>query len=260
MTEIPQGLKYYLLLLLPSLIDELHDYGVSVAATDRQLNEHDVEKAFFAARSIQHHLPASPDQGNDEVWREVMEAVHAIRVVLDVLEKETFEEVAAEARKTTSDIARAEVREAFERKREEGEVDFRLHGLTRAAPVEEGEDPVIRESFSLKREGRYQEFIAFGGTDLRPEERVILNDAKILAHSVVELGREDSRIDAILAMGTVLAEILSVRANPRVPEAIREQFGRMAAKATMALGAIVYRDEYQALKASLNLGRLELEP
>ncbi|WP_404362884.1 hypothetical protein [Marinobacter sp.] len=259
MTEIPQGLKYYLLLLVPGLIEELNDYGVSVAARENQLDEHDVEKAFFAARSIQRRLPASPEEAEAEVWLDIMEAIHAIRLVLDVLEKEAFEEVAALARKATSDIARADVKAAYERKRKEGEVDFRLHGLTRAEPVEDGEDPVIRESFLIKREGRYREFIAFGGSGLQPAERVIINDAKILAHSVMELGKEDSRIDAILAMGTVLAEILSVRANSRVPETIREQFGRMAAKATMALGAIVYREQYEALKASLNLRKLDLD-
>lgn len=258
--DISMGLKHYLLILTPSLIAELNDFGHKWAASDPHLNTHDVDKAFFAARAIERRLPRQPELAEPEVWLDIMKAIHAIRRVLDVLEKDTFDAVAEEARKTTSDIARADIQRAFERKRAKGEIDFRLHGLSKSEPVDDGADPVVRESFQMKRAGRYRALMDFDGQNLKPEERVILQDAKALARRIVEEQLEDSRIDALLVMAAVLMETASVKIKTYVPGVIKESFDRMTRKAAMALGAIVYRDEYQQLKALLELAPLDSDP
>lgn len=253
--EIPLGFKYYLLILTPSLIAELNEFGVQWATRNPGLDHHDVEKAFFAARGLQRQLPEDPEHAAPELWPDIMLAIHDIRRVLDVLEKETFDAVAAEALKTTSEIARADIQEVYEKKRGEGEIDFRLHGLTLTEPPEHEPDPAVKEAFQIKRSERYEALLRFDDRILNRGEQTIVRDAKSLARQIVEKSMGSKRIDALLVMSAVVIEMANVRLKTNIPDVIQEKFQRMTTKAIMALGAIVYRDEYQQLKCAL-----ELEP
>jgi len=256
MTELPLGMKYYLLILTSSLIEDLNDYGVKWVANEPGVAVRDVEKAFFSARAIENRLPDEPWQADPRLWPELMKSIHTIRRVLDVVEKTTFDAIITEAMEATSEVARADVKHVFEQKKAAGEVDFRLHGLLNTRPVAGQPDPAVQEAFMMKRARRYQAFMAFDGASLNHEERVILEDAKGLARRIMDGDRDNRRIDAVLVMGGVLIETASVRLKSHIPELIRDSFDRMATKAAMALGAIVYRDEYRNLKASLGLEQL----
>ncbi|MCL7944710.1 hypothetical protein [Marinobacter sp. ATCH36] len=253
MTDLPLGMKYYLLILTSSLIEDLNDYGVKWVASEPGIAACDVENAFFSARAIQTRLPNDPGEADPRLWPELMKAIHTIRRVLDVVEKTTFDAVTAEAMETTSSIARADMEKVFEQKRASGEVDFRLHGLLNTRPEQDEPDPVVKESLMLKRAQRYQAFMEFDGASLSGEETVILGDAKALARRIMDGDRENRRIDALLVMGAVLIETASVRLKTNIPCLIRDSFDRMATKAAMALGAIVYRDKYRDFKESLGL-------
>jgi hypothetical protein len=99
--------------------------------------------------------------------------------------------------------------------------------------------------------------MAFDGASLGQDEKVILADAKALARQIMDGHRENRRIDALLVMGAVLIETGSVRLKIHIPVLIRDSFDRMATKAAMALGAIVYRDHYRDLKQALGLEPLD---
>ena len=256
MAELSQGLKYHLLILAPSLVEELEDYGLANAARSAALDEHEVEQAFFTARGLVNWLPGEPESLASGDWETLMASVHQIRRVLDVIEKETFAAVAREARSVTADMARQDLREAFEHKRAEGEVDFRLHGLSKTEPAADGRDPAVQEAFRRKRAERHRLLLGFDTQQLSASEAVIFADARALANSVMVDGVADNRLDALLAMTSVFIEMASMRANPVVPEPIRDTFTRMSTKALMGLGAIVYRDEYQRLKQALALAPL----
>lgn len=256
MTNLSLGLRHYLLILAPSLVEELEDFGLACAQVSADLDAHDVEQAFFAARGLAGWLPRNPEQVAPQRWPELMEAVHHIRRVLDVLEKDAFEAVATEARSVTARRARQDLRQAFEHKRAEGEVDFRLHGLSTTKPEPGGRDPAVQEAFRRKRAERYHLLLGFESGDMNAAEAVILADARGLARDVMEAGVSDSRIDALLAMAAVYVEMASMRRHAAVPEAIRATFGRMSTKAVMALGAIVYRDEYRRFRDTLGLAPL----
>jgi hypothetical protein len=255
--EISLGLKHYLLILTPSLIDELNDFGLELALGHPGLKQHDIEKAFFAARAITHRLPAQPDLAEPALWLDIMDTIHAVRVVLEPLEKETFDAVAEQAAKATSEIARADMKQMFEEKKAKGEVDFRLYSLSQTKAEPGVADPAVQESLHIKRARRHETFISFNEHTLRPNEQVIMQDAKALLHRITEERFADERIDALLALGTVMMETASVRVNTGVPDVIREKFDRMTGKAAMALGALVYRDEYQRLKDLLDLPSLD---
>ncbi|MEP1214838.1 MAG: hypothetical protein ABJM11_11470 [Marinobacter sp.] len=257
MTDLPLGMKYYLLILTSSLIEDLNDYGVKWIANEPGVAGRDVENAFFSARAIETRLPEGPDEADPQLWPELMKSIHTIRRVLDVVEKTTFDAVITEAMETTASIARADVQQVFDEKRAAGEVDFRLHGILNTRPEADEPDPAVKEAFMLKRARRYQSFMAFDGTSLNEEERVIVGDAKALARHIMDGDRENRRIDALLVMGAVLIETASVRLKTHIPGLIRDSFDRMATKAAMALGAIVYRDEYRNLKESLGLEPLD---
>ncbi len=256
MAGLSLGLQHYLLILAPNLVDELDDYGFACAAATPGLEQHEVEQAFFAARKLAGSLPSEPGAMTRAGWADMMEALHLIRRVLDVLEKDTFEAVAREARAVTADRARQDLRQAFEHKRAEGEVDFRLHGLAHTEPADNGQDPAVREAFRRKRADRLSLLLGFDDSDLKTPEKVIFQDARSLAKTILVDGQADNRVDALLAMAAVFIEMASMRRNPAVPDAIRDTFDRMSAKAVMALGAIVYRDEYQELKQALALAPL----
>lgn len=255
MTTLPLGFKHYLLILVPSLIEDLEDYGLHEALNEPGLDHHEVEQTFFLARAIQAKLPVTPEAADPALWPELMKAIHKIRSLLDVLEKEVFEAVIANAKETTSVIARANLTKKFEEKRAEGELDFRLHGLSTSAPPDDGttHDPAVAESFRLKRTERYQALLLFEGQNLKPGEKIILNDAKTLAEKAMDHSAKEVPIDAVLAMAAVLMETAAVQDKTQVPEEIREKFGRMTGKAAMALGAIVYRDDYRKFKERLGL-------
>ncbi len=257
MTDLPLGMKYYLLILTSSLIEDLNDYGVKWVANEPGIAARDVEKAFFSARAIEARLPDEPWQADPRLWPDLMKSIHTIRRVLDVVEKTTFDAVIAEAMETTSNIARADIKQVFEQKRAAGEVDFRLHGLLNTRPEADEPDPAVKEAFMLKRARRYRSFMAFDGSSLNEEEKVILGDAKALARHVMDGDRDNRRIDALLVMGAVLIETASVRLKTNIPGLIRDSFDRMATKAAMALGAIVYRDEYRDFKEALGLEPLD---
>lgn len=257
MTDLPLGMKHYLLILTSSLIEDLNDYGVKWIAKEPGIAVRDVEHAFFSARAIEAKLPDEPGQADPRLWPELMKSIHTIRRVLDVVERTTFDAVIAEAMETTSSIARADIKQVFDQKRAAGEIDFRLHGLLNSQPEANEPDPAVKEAFMLKRAKRYQSFMAFDGASLNDEETVILNDARALARHIMDGDRENRRIDALLVMGAVLIETASVRLKANIPTLIRDSFDRMATKAAMALGAIVYRDQYRDLKASLGLERLD---
>lgn len=257
MTELPLGMKYYLLILTSSLIEDLNDYGVKFIASDPGVAVRDVEKAFFSARAIEARLPDSPDEADPRLWPELMKSIHTIRKVLDVVEKTTFDAVVAEAMETTSHLARADIQHVFDAKRAAGQVDFRLHGILNTRPETDEPDPAVKEAFMLKRARRYQSFMGFDGGSLNEEERVILEEARALARHIMDGDRDNRRIDALLVMGAVLIETASVRLKTHIPGLIRDSFDRMATKAAMALGAIVYRDDYRNLKESLDLEPLD---
>ena len=110
MTDLPLGMKYYLLILTSSLIEDLNDYGVKWIANEPGIAIRDVEKAFFCARALESRMPDEPGQADPRLWPELMKSIHTIRRVLDVVEKTTFDAVIAEALETTSDIARLNLR------------------------------------------------------------------------------------------------------------------------------------------------------
>ncbi len=251
--KIPLGLRYYLIILTPSLIAELNEFGVHWAAQNPELDHHDIEKAFFAARSIQRQLPDDPAHATPGLWPDIMLAIHDIRRVLDVLEKETFDAVTVEALKATSEIARADIKKVFEQKREDGEIDFRLHGLSLTEPPEDEPDPAVKEAFQIKRNNRYEALLKFDDRILNRGEQTIVKDAKRLAHQITVEDRGSTRLDALLVMGAVVIEMANVRLKTNIPDVIQEKFHRMTTKAVMALGALVYRDEYQRLKVALGL-------
>ncbi|MDX1553802.1 MAG: hypothetical protein R3198_14340, partial [Marinobacter sp.] len=202
-------------------------------------------------------LPDEPDEADPRLWPELMKSIHTIRRVLDVVEKTTFDAVIAEAMEATSSSARADIQQVFDRKRAAGEVDFRLHGILNTRPEADEPDPAVQEAFMLKRARRYQSFMVFDGVSLNEDEKVIVGDAKALARHIMDGDRNNRRIDALLVMGAVLIETASVRLKTHIPGLIRDSFDRMATKAAMALGAIVYRDEYRNLKESLGLELLD---
>lgn len=257
MTDLPLGMKYYLVILTSSLIEDLNDYGVKWVANEPGVAVRDVEKAFFSARAIEVRLPDQPEKADPRLWPDLMKSIHTIRRVLDVVEKTTFDAVIAEAMETTSSIAREDIKQVFNAKRAAGEVDFRLHGLLNSQPETDKPDPAVKEAFMLKRARRFQSFMEFDGKSLNEEEKVILCDAKALARHIMDGDRENRRIDALLVMGAVLIETASVRLKTNIPGLIRDSFDRMATKAAMALGAIVYRDEYRNFKVSLGLEPLD---
>lgn len=255
MTNLPAGFKYYLLILTPSLIEDLEDYGLHEALHEPGLDHHEVEKTFFLARAIKARLPVTPEAADPTLWPDLMSAIHNIRKLLDVLEKEVFEAVIANAKESTSEIARANLTREFEEKKADGELDFRLHGLSTSAPPQDGaaSDPAVAESFRLKRTQRYQALMAFNADSLKAGEKLILVDAKASARAVMDNGEQNVPIDAVLAMAAVLMETAGVQDKPQVPEAIREKFRRMTGKAAMALGAIIYRHAYREFKKQLGL-------
>jgi len=256
-TDLPLGMKYYLLILTSSLIEDLNDYGVKWVANEPGIAVRDVENAFFSARAMEARLPEEPGQADPRLWPDVMKSIHTIRRVLDVVEKSTFDAVIAEAMETTSSIARADIRQVFDEKRAAGEIDFRLHGLLNTRQEPDEPDPAVKEAFMLKRARRYQSFMAFDGASLNEEESIILGDAQSLARQILDGDRDNRRIDALLVMGAVLIETASVRLKTSIPGLIRDSFDRMATKAAMALGAIVYRDQYREFKQSLGLEPLD---
>ncbi|MEX0604430.1 MAG: hypothetical protein WD623_02115 [Marinobacter sp.] len=255
--EIPLGLKYYLLILTPSLIAELDEFGVQWAAQHPELDPHDIEKAFFTARSIQRRFTDDPEHAPPQLWRDIMLAIHDMRRVLDVLEKETFDAVTAEALKATSELARVDIQKVFEQKREKGEIDFRLHGLSLTTAPEDGQDPAVKEAFHIKRSKRYGSLMQFDDRILNRSEQTIVRDAKSLARKIADEGEESARLDALLVMGAVVIEMANVRLKTTIPDVIQEKFHRMTTKAVMALGALVYRDQYQQLKNALALEPLD---
>ena len=96
MTDLPLGMKYYLLILTSSLIEDLNDYGVKWIANEPGIAIRDVEKAFFCARALESRMPDEPGQADPRLWPELMKSIHTIRRVLDVVEKTTFDAVIAE--------------------------------------------------------------------------------------------------------------------------------------------------------------------
>ena len=95
MTDLPLGMKYYLLILTSSLIEDLNDYGVKWIANEPGIAIRDVEKAFFCARALESRMPDEPGQADPRLWPELMKSIHTIRRVLDVVEKTTFDAVIA---------------------------------------------------------------------------------------------------------------------------------------------------------------------
>jgi len=253
MTSFSDGFRHYLLILAQSVIEELTDIGLALAAQDERLDDHEVDRAFFTARALRRRLPPHPDKAPDELWPDLMRAVHTMRRVLDVLEGDTFELVAEEARKTTSRIARNDLEKAFEAKKAEGEIDFRLHSLSRTAPKEGEPDAAVEESFRLKRANRFHMLLDMDLQSLKENERAIVADAQQLARDILPQEHKARRLDGLLTMSIVLRETAGVRLNTAIPEIIREKFDRMTQKAAMALGAIVYIEEYQGFKQSLGL-------
>ena len=72
--ELSLGLRYHLLILAPSLADELEAFGVHAAAAHPELDDHDIERAFFAARALTSRLPEQPEHCAPALWPEIMQA------------------------------------------------------------------------------------------------------------------------------------------------------------------------------------------
>lgn len=252
MTKLSLGLRCYLTILMPSLIEELQKV---YRKQTQPIDEHDLSRALFIARAIQHRLPdPSSCVETDDIWPEIVKAEQSIRQVLDVLEQDRFDAVAAEAKQRTGKLVRENMRRVFNQRLAEGKADFRLHGvLVSKNTAVDKNDPVVHESLLMKRAHRHALLMEFAEQVLDPAEQVIFNDVRLVIQRFRDNQTGNSPIDTILAMGTVLVYAARIRLNANVPSIIQAKFERMTRKAAMALGAIIYREEYQRYKGLLNL-------
>lgn len=232
-----RGAQHYILLLIPSLLNDIERLGLKQIIAHSALTEQDITSLYFEVKSIAQLLPDDPLQVDPALWGEL---THCVRL-LQLLVKEAAGIDLARARRRAIDTflpeARQSIQSEFEKRRQQGNVDFRLASIARTQAGDGRAEETCMEALRLERQRRFESMTAIDVSGLTWHQAVIAQEAKACVQQQMEAPPDDfGAVDLLVSLVDLLRMVLDRETAGKPPEVEIETV-------VLSLGNMLYRQE-----------------
>lgn len=230
-----RGAQHYILLLIPSLLNDIERLGLKQIIAHSALTEQDITSLYFEVKSIAQLLPDDPLQVDPALWGEL---VHCVRLLqLLVTEAAGFELAQARRRAINTFLpqARQSLQSEFEKRRRQGNVDFRLAGIARTQAGDGRAEETCMEALRLQRQCHFDSLMAINMTGLTWHQAVITQDARACVQQQMEAPPDEfGAVDLLVSLLDLLRVLLD-------RETARKQSEVDVETVVLSLGNMLYR-------------------
>lgn len=254
--SISEGAQHYVLMLVPSLLQDIEKLGLRRIIRTSDFLEQQVTALYFEFVSAKRVLPDNPRSVEPSTWQHLL---HCVRVMSSLVTLATTEDLAL-ARETAIHRylphAKESLKNEYEQMRSHGKVDFRLAGILRGGDTPENSGRVCMEAIRREREQRVESIKCLGTEYLTDHEAFIVESAK--AHVMSQIGDapEDFGIlDLVIRLLDLLRLVLVMESrSPGEASAVSSNF--TVENIVLGIGNALYRNELGLHISSLGLARV----
>ncbi|WP_111494042.1 hypothetical protein [Marinobacter bohaiensis] len=233
---LSHGARHYLLLLLPSLIQDIERLGLRNVIAHASLDQHDVTSLYFEARSIARLLPERPEAVDSELWPDLVQCAQLLTLLVNETAREELARTRRQAINRFLPEARQQVRSAADHPG--GSVDLRLAGLSRAGAS--AEDTCL-EAIRLDRQRRFEGLRALTTDGLTRHQAAIVEGAlHYVRDAMAQPPQATGALDLLISLCDLLRRLQGADSEPE-PDAPPPRIN--TANVVMGLGNILYACE-----------------
>ncbi len=211
------GARHYVLLLIPSLLQDMKKLGLRKIASKSGLSEHEVSSFYFQTLSLLQGLPDSLDKTAPALWSALLERARLMTIIVGELSREELLKAKQQAIQNFLPQARKDVQAEHQKRLEEGDIDFHLAGLARDDASADKEEEICMEAIRLDREQCYGSLMQVTTEMLNIHQSRIVEDAKAHVHDRTLNSADDiTSVDLIIHLGALLDSLLTLKGHPNM--------------------------------------------
>lgn len=232
-----RGAQHYILLLIPSLLSDIERLGLKQIIAHSDLGERDITSLYFEVKSISQLLPDDPLQVDPAIWGEL---AHCIRIMQFLVNEAAGDDLARARRRAVNKFlpqARQSIQSEFEKRRRQGNMDFRLAGIARTQAGDGRAEETCMEALRLERQQHFESMVAINVSGLTWHQAVIAQDAKACIQRQMKAPPDDfGAVDLLVSLMDLLRVVLDRDTAGKPPEVDVETV-------VLSLGNMLYRRE-----------------
>ncbi|BES73258.1 hypothetical protein RE428_42760 [Marinobacter nanhaiticus D15-8W] len=237
MAALSRGAQHYILQLIPSLLNDIGRLGLKQVIARSDLGERDITSLYFEVKSIAQLLPDDPLQVDPAIWGEL---VHCIRLMQLLINEAAGDDLVRARRRAINKFlprARQCLKSEFEKRRQQGNVDFRLAGIVRTQMGGERAEETCMEALRLERQRRFDSAMTIAIVGLNWHQAVIVQDAKTCVRQQMASPPDDfGVVDLLVSLMDLLRVMLDRESAGKPPDVEVETV-------VLSLGNMLYRQE-----------------
>ncbi|TBW58441.1 hypothetical protein EZI54_03380 [Marinobacter halodurans] len=238
------GAQHYTLLLLPGLLSEIERLGLRQVIARSSLTASDISGLYFEAKTITRLLPDDLESIDPELWPDLVECVRILAMLVREVTREDLARTKRQAINQFLPRARHQVRDEVRRQLGEGNVDFRLAGMTRPRAGGEQAEETCIEAIRLERQRRYRTMMTLDPDLLGHHQAAIVEEARTyVAHQMGNPPEDFGALDLLIHLGDVLRVLLTAEQDGITDEDTAPPGHISVSNVVMGIGNLLYADE-----------------
>ncbi|HDZ39093.1 MAG TPA: hypothetical protein ENH62_12530 [Marinobacter sp.] len=254
--SISEGAQHYVLMLIPSLLQDIEKLGLRRIIRTSDFSEQEVTTLYFEFVSANRVLPDNPRSIDEVRWQHLL---HCVRVMSSLVALATFEDLERfreTAIRRYLPHAKASLKHDYDKIRSEGKVDFRLAGILRGSDTPENSGQVCMEAIRREREQRVESIKCLGLEHLTGHETCVVEAAKTYVISRVDDAPKDfGTLDLVIRLLDLLRLVLVLESRSSGgASAVSSNF--TIENIVLGIGNAMYRSELGLHMSSLRLARV----
>ncbi|ROU00786.1 hypothetical protein EB809_06625 [Marinobacter sp. R17] len=238
------GAQHYTLLLLPGLLSEIERLGLRKVIARSSLTAADISGLYFEAKTITRLLPDDLDAIDADLWPDLVECARILAMLVREVTREDLARTKRQAINQFLPRARHQVRDEVRRQLGEGNVDFRLAGMTRPPTGDDQAEETCIEAIRLERQRRYQTMMGLDTEFLGSHQAAIVEEARAYVSRQMDDPPEDfGALDLLIHLGDVLRVLLKAEQEGVTDEGTAPPGHISVGNVVMGIGNLLYADE-----------------
>ncbi|WP_100638491.1 hypothetical protein [Marinobacter salexigens] len=254
--SISEGAQHYVLMLMPSLLQDIEKLGLRRIIRTSDFSEQEVTALYFEFVSIKRVLPDNPESIELAVWQHLLHCVRVMSSLVNLATAEDLERARETAIRRYLPHAKESLKNEYEQMRSEGKVDFRLAGLLRQGDLPENAGQVCLEAIRRERQQRVESIKCLEIEHLSGHEAFVVEAARAYVMAEINDAPEDfGTLDLVIRLLDLLRLVLVLESrSPGGASAVSSNF--TVGNIVLGIGNAMYRGELGLTVSALGLARV----
>ncbi|WP_148864255.1 hypothetical protein [Marinobacter fonticola] len=243
MAALSRGAQHYILLLIPSLLHEIERLGLKHVIAHASLAEREITALYFDAKSITQLLPDDPARIEPSLWHDLIHCVQLMQLLIGEAEGDALAQTRQRAVNKFLPQARQSLQSEFEKRRQSGQVDFRLASIARNRAGDSHAEETCMEALRLERQQRFESMKALSMHGLNWHQAVIAQQAKACVQQQMTTPPDDfASVDLLISLLDLLRRLIPLEQADE-PDKQGNPPNMDIETVVMSLGNLLYRQE-----------------